>query len=92
LPIITIIGLAAGYISVLVMALYINSPAVQKLYALPDALWGICCLLLYWLTRVVLLTHRGLMDDDPVVFAIKDRVSQICFVAMLVFAIGGTLL
>ena len=92
LPIISMVGLAAGYISVLVMALYVNSPAVRELYALPDALWGICCVLLYWLTRMVLLTHRGSMHDDPVVFAAKDRVSQVCFVVMLAFAVGGALL
>lgn len=92
LPVISMIGLAASYISVLVMALYVNSPAVQELYSLPGALWGICCMLLYWLTRMVLLTHRGLMDDDPVVFAAKDRVSQVCFVFMLAFAVGGALL
>ena len=86
------VGLAAGYISVLVMALYVNSPAVRELYALPDALWGICCVLLYWLTRMALLTHRGSMHDDPVVFAAKDRVSQVCFLVMLAFAVGGALL
>ncbi|MDC1412612.1 UbiA family prenyltransferase [Amylibacter sp.] len=92
LPIISMVGLAAGYISVLVMALYVNSPVVRELYSLPDALWGICCVLLYWLTRMVLLTHRGSMHDDPVVFAAKDRVSQVCFIAMLTFAVGGALL
>ena len=92
LPIISTMGLAAGYVSVLVMALYVNSPAVRQLYALPDALWGVCCVLLYWLTRMVFLTHRGSMHDDPVVFAAKDRVSQICFVVMLAFAVGGALL
>ncbi|MGA0925440.1 MAG: UbiA family prenyltransferase, partial [Lutimaribacter sp.] len=61
LPIISMVGLAAGYISVLVMALYVNAPAVQELYANPYALWGICAVLLYWLTRIVLLTHRGAM-------------------------------
>lgn len=92
LPVISMIGLAAGYISVLVMALYINSPAVQELYGLPEVLWGICCILLYWLTRMVLLTHRGAMHDDPVVFAATDRVSQVCFLAMLAFAVGGAVL
>ena len=92
LPIISMVGLTAGYISVLVMALYVNSPAVRELYALPDALWGICCVLLYWLTRMVLLTHRGSMHDDPVVFAVKDRVSQLCFVVMLGFGVTGALL
>ena len=92
LPIISMVGLAAGYIAVLVMALYVNSSTVQELYAFPDALWGICCVLLYWLTRIVLLTHRGTMHDDPVVFAAKDRVSQLCFVVILGFGVTGALL
>ena len=92
LPIISIIGIAAGYISVLVMALYVNSPAVQKLYAVPYALWGICCVLLYWLTRIIVITHRGGMLDDPVVFATKDRISQICLLVMLGFAVTGAML
>ncbi len=92
LPIISTVGLAAGYISVLVMALYLNSTAVRELYATPNALWGICCVLLYWLTRMVLLTHRGLMHDDPIVFALKDRVSQGSFLLMSGFAIAGVLI
>lgn len=92
LPIISMVGLTAGYISVLVMALYVNSPAVQELYAFPNALWGICCVLLYWLTRMVLITHRGSMHDDPVVFIAKDRVSQACFVVMFGFGVTGALL
>ena len=92
LPIISNVALAAGYISVLVMALYITAPAVQQLYAFPYALWGICCVLLYWLTRMVLITHRGSMHDDPIVFAVRDRASQICFVVMLGFATAGALI
>ena len=92
LPIISMVGLAAGYISVLVMALYVNAPPVQELYANPHALWGICAVLLYWLTRIVLLTHRGAMPDDPVVFAAKDRVSLVCLALILAFTAGGALL
>ena len=92
LPIISTIGLTAGYLSVLVMALYVNSPAVKELYAFPYALWGICFVLLYWLTRMVFITHRGSMDDDPVFFAAKDRVSQVCFVLMLSLVVIGALL
>lgn len=92
LPIITSIGLASGYISVLILALYINSPDVITLYSSPEVLWGICCILLYWLTRTVLIAHRGMMNDDPIVFAATDRVSQFCFIAMLTFAIIGAFL
>ena len=91
LPIISAIGITAGYLSVLVMALYVNSPAVKELYSFPYVLWGICFVLLYWLTRMVLITHRGSMDDDPVFFAAKDRVSQVCFVVIFSLVVIGAL-
>lgn len=92
LPIISMISLTAGYISVLVMALYISSPDVRELYQTPQLLWGICGVLIYWLTRMVLMTHRGLMHDDPVVFAATDRTSQICFMAILALLASGAFL
>ena len=78
LPIVSNIAISAGFLSVLVLALYINSPGVAELYSQPALLWGICCVLLYWITRMVMIAHRGSMHDDPVVFAAKDRVSQVC--------------
>lgn len=92
LPIIAMISVASGYISVLVMMLYINSPNVTILYQTPEILWGVCCVLLYWLTRTIMLTHRGRMHDDPVVFAATDRISQICFFVMLGLTISGNFL
>lgn len=92
LPIISMMAIGAGYVSILVLALYINSPQVQLLYTRPQVLWGICCVLLYWITRTIMITHRGLMHDDPIVYAIKDRQSQICFLICLVlFILGGIL-
>lgn len=92
LPIISMVAIGAGYVSVLVMALYVNSPAVVELYDRPEALWGVSAVLLYWITRTVMIAHRGGMHDDPVVFAAKDRVSQICFLLILGFVFGGALL
>lgn len=91
LPIISMIAISAGYVAVLVMALYVNSPNVVALYNHPEALWGICAVLLYWITRTVMIAHRGNMHDDPVVYAAKDRVSQICLVIILAFALAGAL-
>lgn len=69
-------GTASGYLSVLVLALYINqSREVTLLYRTPAALWLIGPCLLYWLTRVWLLAARGRMHEDPVVFTVKDPVS-----------------
>jgi len=75
LAIVESLGTAAGYVSVVVLALYINSPAVEMLYRQPQIIWVLCMLLLYWISRVWVLAHRGMMHDDPVVFALKDRTS-----------------
>jgi 4-hydroxybenzoate polyprenyltransferase/phosphoserine phosphatase len=69
------LGVAAGYMAVLVFALYINSNAVRVLYNDPYWLWAVCPLLLYWISRVWILSHRGEMHDDPIVFALTDKIS-----------------
>ena len=91
LPIISMIAIGAGYVAVLVMALYVNSPAVVELYAHPKALWGVCAVLIYWITRTVMVAHRGNMHDDPVVYAAKDRISQLCLFLILGLVLVGTL-
>ena len=78
-------GAASGYLSILVMALYINSIEVRELYQSPVSLWLICPVLLYWMSRVWLIAHRGEMHDDPIVFALTDRVSYL--VGLLVVAV-----
>jgi len=85
LPIISMIAIGAGYVSVLVMTLYMNSPVVVQLYTHAKALWGVCAVLLYWITRTVMVAHRGQMHDDPVVYATRDRISQICMLIILGF-------
>lgn len=69
-------GAASGYLAVLVLAFYINSEQIRSLYQTPDAIWLLCMLLLYWISRIWLLTRRGKMHEDPVVFAIRDRRSH----------------
>lgn len=67
------IGPASGYLSVLVLGLYLHGDQVMTLYSRPAALWFLTPLLLYWVTRIWLLAHRGDVHDDPVVFAVHDR-------------------
>jgi 4-hydroxybenzoate polyprenyltransferase len=69
------LGTASGYLSVLVLALYINSPDIASLYRRPKVIWVLCVLMLYWISRVWVKAQRGQMHDDPVVFALKDYVS-----------------
>ncbi len=92
LSLVATMAIASGYVSVLVMALYLNSPDVLELYGRPQLLWGVCPVLLFWITRMVMVTHRGEMDDDPVVYAVRDRVSLLCFVLVVGFAAAGALL
>jgi 4-hydroxybenzoate polyprenyltransferase len=75
LEMIASLGGASGYLSVMVLALYIQEPKTVALYRHPELIWLSCPLLLFWISRTWMLTHRGHMHDDPVVFAIKDRVS-----------------
>lgn len=84
------LGASSGYISVLVMALYISSDAVMQLYSVPGALWLICPLMLYWISRVWLLARRGEMHDDPVVFALKDRVSYAVGASVALVAVAAS--
>jgi 4-hydroxybenzoate polyprenyltransferase/phosphoserine phosphatase len=71
------LGGSSGYMAVLVLALYIDSTASQALYRHPHYLWLLCPLLLYWISRAWAIAHRGIMHDDPVVFAVKDNLSRI---------------
>jgi len=75
LPILQSLGCAAGYLSVLVLALYINSPEIEGLYRHPKMIWALCVLMLVWISRVWMTAQRGGMHDDPVVFALKDKIS-----------------
>ena len=77
------LGAASAYLSVLVLALYINSGEVTTLYGHPKGLWAACPLLLYWLSRLWLLAHRGQLDDDPVEFAARDAATWLVGLGLL---------
>ncbi len=73
-------GLASGYLSVLVLALYTNTRMVQAPSGQYGLFWVICLLLLYWISHMWLMAHRGRIQGDPVAFALKDPVSRIIVV------------
>ncbi|MDC1298785.1 UbiA family prenyltransferase [Pseudomonadales bacterium] len=89
LPLMTMIVISAGFMAILVLMLYVNSASVIALYPTPSALWGVCCILLYWLARMAFITHRGRMHDDPIIFSIKDKVSQLCFALITALVVIG---
>jgi 4-hydroxybenzoate polyprenyltransferase/phosphoserine phosphatase len=81
---------SSGYMAVLVLALYVNSADVLTLYRHPAALWALCPALMFWVSRVLILANRGEMNDDPVIFALRDRVSLAVGAAcLLAFVIGA---
>jgi 4-hydroxybenzoate polyprenyltransferase len=89
LSLIQSLGGSSGYLAVLVLALYINSTASEALYKHPQILWLLCPLLLYWISRIWLKTHRGRMHDDPVVFALTDRVSRVVLALCAAVIVGA---
>ncbi|MCX8092188.1 MAG: UbiA family prenyltransferase [Verrucomicrobiae bacterium] len=83
IELVTTLGLMCGALAVLVMALYVNSEQVTRLYRHPTLLLAGCPLLLFWISRLWLLAHRGRMAADPVLFVLKDPIS---------YAIGALML
>jgi 4-hydroxybenzoate polyprenyltransferase len=82
LALIMSLGTASGYCAVVVIALYINSGDSIAMYHHHKPLWLICPLMLFWISRAWMLTARGQMHDDPVVFALRDRVSLLILGAL----------
>jgi 4-hydroxybenzoate polyprenyltransferase len=76
-------GTASGYIAVIVLALYITSGAAKAFWVRHEFMWFLCPLLLYWIGHIWLVAHRGRIQDDPLVFALRDRTSRILILLML---------
>ncbi len=76
------LGTSCGVLSVLVLALYMSSRTVELLYSRSEFIWVTCVLLLYWISHIWLMAHRGRMTDDPMVFAIRDPLSLVLIVLM----------
>lgn len=74
-PLVQTLGVTAGYGAVLVLALYLNSDAVLRLYRTPEVMWGAVPVLLFWISWMWIQAHRGRMHDDPLVFAVRDKAS-----------------
>jgi 4-hydroxybenzoate polyprenyltransferase len=79
-------GTSSAYASIVIFALYINGRDVVTLYRHPTRMWLITPLLILWISRVWLLASRGLLDEDPVVFALSDRMSLLLCLGVAVVA------
>ncbi|MDC0347759.1 UbiA family prenyltransferase [Gammaproteobacteria bacterium] len=76
-PLLMALGVSSGYISALVIALYLSNEKVLSLYSNPLVIWLLIPILLFWVSWVWLKSSRGEMHDDPIVFAAKDKTSLI---------------
>lgn len=90
-PMIQMLGIASGFMSVLVLALYLNSPEVQLLYVQPAWVWGNVPVMVFWVSWLWLRAHRGEMHDDPLIFAVKDKVSLVSGVLFAGFLYLGSI-
>lgn len=91
-PLIQTLGVVSGFLSSLVLALYLNSQKVVELYSSPEWIWGCVPILIFWISWVWLQAHRGEMHDDPLVFALKDKTSLISGTFFTIFLILGAFL
>ena len=92
IDLVQIIGIGSGFISVLVLALYMNTDSVSALYKSPLLLLATVPVLFYWIAHLWLKSERGEMHDDPLVFAVRDPnslFSGLLFVAIMVVSSKG---
>ena len=89
LPMLHALAAGSGMVAVLVFALYVNSDMGAALYQHPKRLVGISIVLFYWIGRTLLLTYRNEMHEDPVVFAVTDRVSLACGIISLLVILAS---
>ena len=84
-------GTASGYAAIVVFSLYISGVNVTHLYKHPARMWLMVPLLLLWISRVWLLASRGEMNEDPVIFAVTDRMSLLIGLGVVAIAIFAAL-
>lgn len=78
------LGIGTGLCSIVVFGLYVGSPAAVALYNdATNGLWIAGIGLIYWIARIWLKTARGEMDDDPIVFTLKDFGSRVAIASMV---------
>jgi 4-hydroxybenzoate polyprenyltransferase len=84
-------GTSAGYLSTLVLALYVSSHEIRRLYPHPQWLWGLCPLVLYWLSRLWLQARRGEVQEDPLLYAFRFPPTWAVVVAAAALVVLGSL-
>jgi len=84
-------GTASAYASVVVFSMYVGGHDVEMLYPHPGRMWLMTPLMILWLSRVWLLASRGEMNEDPVIFAVTDRMSLLIGLAIVAIAVSASI-
>ncbi len=79
----TAMGAASGYVAVAILALYADTATAARYYTRHELIWLVCPLFLYWISYLWLMAQRNRMPFDPVVFAVRNRTSQMLILLML---------
>ncbi|ABD55746.1 UbiA prenyltransferase [Jannaschia sp. CCS1] len=85
-------AITSGYLAVLVLALYVDEPTTQAKFATPWLLWGVCPLLIFWISRMVMTADRGEMHDDPMIFAVTNSTSRLVILFCAIIVSGAVLI
>ena len=90
LPMLLSGGMATGISAVVIFTVYlINEQYPRSLYVNPGVLWAIMPILLAWTLRIWHLAANGRLNEDPVMYAVRDRVSLALGTLVLVALLGA---
>lgn len=82
-------GIGSGIGGALVLALYVSGESFSKFYKNPTLAMLLSPLFLYWNIRIWIQAGRQELHEDPVVFAMKDRISYaIVFAGVVILALA----
>ena len=89
IPFLSIFGISSGLISILILALYINSPSIFSNFNYPYFIWIVVFAILFWIAWIWLNVLRGDVDIDPILFAVNDKISLIIAILILMMFLAG---
>lgn len=85
-----IMGINCSFVAVVILMLYFNSENVLQLYRHPEYLLGIVPLIVFWLGRLWVLSFRGEVNEDPIIYVSKDRIGLAVIFCAAILAVAGT--
>ena len=84
------LGTGSGLVSALVLILYTGSDQIQQFYTTPMVLVALAPVMLYWISRLWLMAERGMIKSDPVLYVVKDKISYLTFLIVLILLFAAS--